>query len=67
MIEFRSFKNYNRDLFVVDFYQVPWHIALNNCDDIDDCVDTWNKCSSRLLDHMLQLKQAASDVLLFFG
>ena len=42
-IQFRSFKNYNRDSFVSDLRQVPWHVALNNHEDIDDCTDTWSK------------------------
>ena len=42
-IQFRSFKNYNRDSFVSDLHQVPWHVALNNHEDIDDCIDTWSK------------------------
>ena len=39
-IQFRSFKNCNRDSFVSDLRQVPWHVALNNHEDIDDCIDT---------------------------
>ena len=42
-IQFRSFKNYNRDSFVSDLRQVPWHVALNNHEDIDNCTDTWSK------------------------
>ena len=40
MIQFRLFKNYNRDSFVSDLCQVPWHVALNNHEDIDYCIDT---------------------------
>ena len=47
-IEFRSFKNYNRDSFVSDLRQVPWHVALNNYKDIDDCVDTRSKLFSEV-------------------
>lgn len=43
VIEFRSFKNYNKQSFVKDLGAVPWHVAFNNSEDIDDCLNTWNK------------------------
>ena len=33
----------NKDSFVAELRQVTWHVAVNYSDDIDDCVDTWNK------------------------
>lgn len=42
-IEFNCFKNYNQQSFVNDLQQVPWHIAFNTTNNIDECVDTWNK------------------------
>ena len=48
MIQFRSYKNYDKDSFVSDLRQVPWHVALNNHEDIDDCIDTWNKLFSEV-------------------
>ena len=37
-IEYRSYKNYNKDLEII-----PWHVVFNNTDNVDDCVNTWNK------------------------
>lgn len=28
--------------------QLPWHVALNNHEDIDDCVHTWSKLFSKV-------------------
>ena len=47
-IEFRPFKHYDGVSFVSDPSQVPWHVALNNHEDIDDCVDTWSKLFSEV-------------------
>lgn len=47
-IQFRSYKNYNRDSFVSELRQVPWHVAVNNHEDIDDCIYTWSKLFSEV-------------------
>ena len=38
-IQFRWYKNYKRDSFVSELSQVPWHVAVNNHEDIDNCID----------------------------
>ena len=42
-IEYRSYKNYNKDSFNEDLKNIPWHVVFNNTDNLDDCVNTWNK------------------------
>ena len=42
IIEFRSYKSYDRDLFLKDLNNVPWHLVYNE-DNVDDAVLTWNK------------------------
>ena len=41
-IEYRSYKNYNKQSFIEDLENVPWHV-FNNTENVDDCVNTWNK------------------------
>ena len=43
--EYRSYKNYNRDAFLNDLNDVPWHLV-DNEDNINDAVLTWNKLFS---------------------
>ena len=43
VIEFRSFKTYNKDAFVKDLINVPWNVAFNNPENVNDCVYVWNK------------------------
>ena len=40
-VEYRSYRNYNRDAFLNDLNDVPWHLV-DNADDINDAVLTWN-------------------------
>ena len=42
-LEYRSFKSYNKSSFRQDLTNVPWHVALNNPEDLEGCVQTWNK------------------------
>ena len=43
VIEFRSFRSYNKQSFIKDLKNVPWHVAFNDTSDLDSCVLTWNK------------------------
>ena len=40
--EYRSFKTYDRDAFLEEINNVPWHLV-ENCENIDDSVYTWNQ------------------------
>ena len=42
-LEYRSFKSYNKSAFRQDLKNVPWQVALNNPEDLEGCVQTWNK------------------------
>ena len=42
-IEYRSYKNYNKQSFIEDLENVPWHVVFNNTENVDGCVNTWNK------------------------
>ncbi len=54
-IEYRSFKNYNKDSFVRDLLEVPWSI-FESVDDIDDAVLLWDKLFSSVVDIHAPLK-----------
>jgi hypothetical protein len=45
--ESRFLKNYDKQSFIRDLKQVPWHVASN--DTIDDCVNIWNKLFLELI------------------
>jgi hypothetical protein len=40
--EYRSYKNYDRNAFLKDLKSIPWNLV-NNCEDVDASVLTWNK------------------------
>ena len=42
-VEYRSSKSYNKQSFVKDLNNVPWYVAFNNTNDLDNCVSIWNK------------------------
>ena len=42
-LQYRSFKSYNKSSFRQDLTNVPWHIALNNPEDLEGYVQTWHK------------------------
>ena len=42
-LEYRSFKSYNKSSFRQDLMNVPWHFVFNNPEDLEGCVQTWNK------------------------
>jgi len=42
-IEYCLYENYNKEYFVEDLDNVPWQVASNDTEDIDICVNTWNK------------------------
>ena len=42
-LEYRSFKSYYKSAFRQDLKNVPWQVALNNPEDLEGCVQTWNK------------------------
>ena len=55
-IEYRSFKNYDVNAFTRDLHNVPWHI-LDNEENIDDAVITWNKLFLEIADHHAPIKK----------
>ena len=42
-LEYRSIKSYNKSSFRQDLINVPWHVVLNNPEDLEGCMQTWNK------------------------
>ena len=42
-IEYCSYKNFNKEYFIEDLDNVPWQVTSNGTEDIDICVNTWNK------------------------
>ena len=46
-IEYRSYKNFNTNSFIVDLNNVPWHVT-ESADNIDDAVFIWNKLFSEV-------------------
>ena len=56
VIEYRSYKNYNRDDFLNDLNDVPWHLV-DNEDNINDAVLTWNKLFSDVADNHAPIKK----------
>ena len=42
-LQYRSFKSYNKSSFRQDLTNVPWHVALNNPEDLEGCEQTWHK------------------------
>ena len=55
-IEYRSYKNYNRDAFLNDLNDVLWHLV-DNEDNINDAVLTWNKLFSEVADNHAPIKR----------
>lgn len=43
IIEYCLYKNYNKDFFIEDFENIFWYVVFNNIDNVDDCVNIWNK------------------------
>ena len=41
-IEYRSFKSYDREAFLEEMNNVPWHVV-DNCENIDESVYTWSQ------------------------
>ena len=39
-LEYHSFKSYNKSSFRQDLINVPWHVVLNNPEDLEGCVQT---------------------------
>ena len=66
-IQFRSYKNYNRDSFVSELRQVPWHVAVNNHEDIDDCINTWSKLFSEVAESHAPKRTSRVRGFLFLG
>ena len=47
ILEYRSYKNFNSTLFNDDLRNIPWHIVENE-DNVDDALFTWNKMFSEV-------------------
>ena len=43
LLNIACLKNYNKQSFIKDLGHVPWYVVFNNIENVDDCVDTWNK------------------------
>ena len=55
-IEYRSYKNYNKDAFIKDLQQVPWNALLESTDSIDNAVISWNNLFSDIANEHAPLK-----------
>ncbi len=56
IIEFRSYKSYDRDAFLKDLNNVPWHLVYSE-DNVDDAVLTWNKLFLDVADSHAPIKR----------
>ena len=54
-IEYRSFKNYNKEAFVNDLNQVPWSV-ISGVESVDDKVLLWDRLFSEVADQHAPLK-----------
>ena len=55
ILEYRSYKNFNSILFNDDLRNIPWHIVENE-DNVDDALFTWNKMFSEVADQHAPVK-----------
>lgn len=63
---FRFFKNYNKQSFITDLQQGPWHVVFDLSENIDCWVDIWNKLYFwTLLIHMRALSLEKLKILHF--
>ena len=56
IIEFCSYKSYNANTFIEDLNNVPWHVVQNE-DNVDDAVLTWNKLFLEVADSHAPIKR----------
>lgn len=56
ILEYRSCKNFNPTLFNDDLRNIPWHIVENE-DNVDDALFTWNKMFSEVADQHAPVKR----------
>ena len=56
ILEYRSYKNFNPTLFNDDLRNIPWHIVENE-DNVDDALFTWNKMFSEVADQHAPVKR----------
>ena len=56
ILEYRSYKNFNSTLFNDDLRNIPWHIVENE-DNVDDALFTWNKMFSEVADQHAPVKR----------
>ena len=42
-LEYHSFKSYDKSSFRQDVINFSWHVVLKNPEDLEGCVQTWNK------------------------
>ena len=57
ILEYRSYKNFNPTLLNDDLRNIPWHIVENE-DNVDDALFTWNKMFSEVADQHAPVKKA---------
>ena len=56
-IEYRSYKSFDTNAFNEDLASVPWHVVENE-NNIDDVVLTWNKLFSEIADAQALIKKS---------
>ena len=56
LFEYRSYENFDANLFNDDLRNVPWHIVENESN-IDDALLTWNKLFSEVADSHAPVKR----------
>ena len=56
ILEYRSYKNFNSTLFNDDLRNIPWHIVENE-DNVDDALFTWNKMFLEVADQHAPVKR----------
>ena len=57
-------KTYNKDAFVKDLINVPWHVAFDNLENVNDCVYVWNKLFTDVMNEHAPLKTRIGQVVL---
>ena len=56
ILEYRSYRNFNSTLFNDDLRNIPWHIVENE-DNVDDALFTWNKMFLEVADQHAPVKR----------
>ena len=56
ILEYRSYKNFNSTFLNNDLRNIPWHIVENE-DNVDDALFTWNNMFSEVADQHAPVKR----------